>query len=259
MNEAIVFLTHLREPRILRHFERLKLESGLDTFLHYDEPSTRWRCPPRHAQLEKTSRAIDLGYTDLAFIPPMVALVDRYEFLWHVEYDVDFAGHWGDFFARTRGRNVDLLSTTIQSRAENPRWRHWRWAKGPSDFPERLHLKTFHPIMRCSKRMLKAYVHELFSGEWEGHTESLLPSIAAYRGFSIEDLGRGEVYTNSALDPHLSPGTFVWLPWKTTYYHEAPNDFERGFLHHPIKTDPRFTKRVTSHLLRMAHFARLLP
>ena len=202
---------------------------------------------------------IEGGYTDLAFIPPMVALLDRYEHVWHVEYDVDFAGHWGDFFARTRGSSADLLSTTIQSRAENPRWRHWRWVKGPNDFPERRQLKTFHPIMRCSKRMIEAYVNEVLSGEWEGHTESLLASIAVYRGFAIEDLGRGEVYTNSALDRHLSPGTFVWLPWKRAYYHEEPNGFERGFLHHPIKPDPSFAKRVTSHLLRMAHFARLLP
>ena len=131
--------------------------------------------------------------------------------------------------------------------------------KGPKDFPERRQLKTFHPIMRCSKRMIEAYVNEVLSGEWEGHTESLLASIAVYRGFAIEDLGRGEVYTNSALDRHLSPGTFVWLPWKRAYYHEEPNGFERGFLHHPIKPDPSFAKRVTSHLLRMAHFARLLP
>ena len=104
-----------------------------------------------------------------------------------------------------------------------------------------------------------AYVNEVLSGEWEGHTESLLPSIAVYRGFAIEDLGRNEVYTNSALDRHLSPGTFVWLPWKRANYHEEPNGFEHGFLHHPIKPDPPFAKRVASHLMRMAHFARLLP
>ena len=82
MTEAIVFLTHSREPRILRHFERLEREAGIDTFLHCDEPSQRWHCPPRYAQMAETGQAVDGGYTDLAFIPPMVALlVDRIQHL----------------------------------------------------------------------------------------------------------------------------------------------------------------------------------
>ena len=96
--------------------------------------------------------------------------------------------------------------------------------------------------------MIDVYQEALSTGEWSGHYEFLLPTIARAHGLRIEDIGgtgpfvpwrrRRRNYLNVAKDVLLSPGTFVWRPSMTAYFHEDDTAFtQRAMLYHPIKAD----------------------
>jgi hypothetical protein len=101
--------------------------------------------------------------------------------------------------------------------------------------------------MRLSRRFLKAYVRETARRDWQGHSEYTIPTIAAWRGFTIADIGgkgefcpqcrHGRNYTNSPEDPYsLSPGTFVFLPRRYAYFNDNSADFPQpDMLYHPVK------------------------
>jgi hypothetical protein len=234
---AAVFLTHERGRRILRHYDRLKREAGIDTFLHFDEPNSRWDCAVRIGEMNRLGRSISSGFTDLAFVPALSSR-EGFDYVWYVEFDVDFAGAWGDFFALTKESKADFLATTIQTKDGSPDWIHWKWFECPPEVRKTDYRRCFCPIMRCSTRMLATYMREVGSGRWRGHTEALLPTIALHNGLIVEDMHQWGVYTNSPDDPMLSPGTMVWRPHWPRYFHEDPTYFERGRLYHPVKPAP---------------------
>ena len=127
MNAAGIFFTHVRTPRVRRHFRRLVAESSAEVTWHfifnpdagarpkapfaYDDPADvmagRYRAMERNGGVQG-------GYLDTALIPCLRAL--RADHLWVMEYDVDFAGRWDDLFAPFAGNDSDLLTTTLMYR-----------------------------------------------------------------------------------------------------------------------------------------------
>jgi len=211
-----------------------------------DEENT---LPIRFAEKMRRGGTITPGFTDLAYMPALLSpQLSAYEYIWMSEYDVDFAGHWRDFFLPLLGSQADLIGTTFYPQAECPGWCHWAWFEAPDVVASRHYIRSFNPIVRFSRRMLNAYVAAVQEKGWRGHTEALFPAIASYNGFTIEDLGgtgpftpealRGKNYLNTpSRDGYLTPGTFVHAPATlTAYFHEAAEQFHpRGYLYHPVK------------------------
>ncbi|TPN89443.1 hypothetical protein FJ988_00550 [Mesorhizobium sp. CU3] len=253
---AGIFITHVLNDRIQAHFDRLCRETReiMDWRLVHnpwtlsdlvagrgeveiDESSARVRQAMKNERLQ-------MGYMDIVLFP--LARSANREFVWVLEYDVDFAGRWLDFFQQFSSNDADLLTTTINTRRRDPRWTFWDSANGPCR--KSLFTRAFLPIMRVSRRLLDVYEEALSTGEWSGHYEFLVPTIARARGLRIEDIGgsgpfvpwrrRRRNYLNRAKDPYLSPGTFVWRPSMTAYFHEDDTAFtQRAMLYHPIKAD----------------------
>jgi len=253
---AGIFITHVLNDRIQAHFDRLRRETEeiIDWQLAYN-PWTlsdliagrgEFKIDPASVRVRQAidNGRLPMGYMDVVLFP-LVKSANR-EFVWVLEYDVDFAGRWLDFFQQFSSNGADLLTTTLNTRRRDPRWAFWSTANGPC--PKSRHTRGFLPIMRVSRRLVDTYEQALSTGEWSGHYEFLVPTIARVHGLRTEDIGgngpfvpwrrRRRNYLNVAKDPYLSPGTFVWRPSMMAYFHEDDTAFtQRDMLYHPIKAD----------------------
>jgi len=256
LRPAGLFVTHVDTPRVRAHFNRLCRETAgfIDWHFLYNDgnrPAPRWdvktrspedMMPARFRQMVKNEGIMN-GHQDPLIIPCVLALGRRY--VWVMEYDVDFAGPWGDFFGLYRDDQTDLLTTTLTTPTIEPDWHHWSTARYPADLRPAQMRRDFHPIMRLSRRFAETYCAAMCDDSWGGHWEFLFATVAEYHGLSVRDLqyggarhGIGPTYTNTPNDLRLLPGTFVWRPFRDAYFHEKPDDFaEIGRLYHPIKTD----------------------
>lgn len=254
--QAGIFVTHVLNHRIQAHFDRLRRET--EEIIDWQFAYNPWtlsdlvagrgefeidRTPARLRQAMDNGQ-LSMGYMDIVLFP--LARSANREFVWVLEYDVDFAGRWLDFFQQFSNNGADLLATTLNTRRRDRRWTFWGTANGPC--PKSLFTRAFMPIMRVSRRMIDVYQEALSTGEWSGHYEFLLPTIARAHGLRIEDIGgtgpfvpwrrRRRNYLNTAKDPHLAPGTFVWRPSMTAYFHEDHTAFkQQAMLYHPVKAD----------------------
>jgi hypothetical protein len=268
MDQAIVFVTHIGGERIQRHYLRLQSETlGLlpaylcvhhttqshiaTTFLpaHFRVDDSRMKAalPVRFGDMQIRGKGLLPGFMDLIHMAVMLdPELDRYGYIWIIEYDVDFSGTWRCFFSQAMTSSADFLATTIFPRSQTTDFIHWSWFKVPGFLPEKRHLRSFHPIFRFSRRMIHFYKATVEDGTWGGHTESLYPTIAAYRGLQIEDLGgRGPFFPKHASSSYyvntprgdLAPGTFVYRPVEhDSYFHEDPSTFRHpDYLYHPVK------------------------
>lgn len=252
-----LFVTHKQCDRIERHFQRLKDETGAifswervfnGASLHRPEVSF----PYRPASKELPSRYKDYrrhgglmgGRLDVLLLPLIVA--SQGDYVWVMEYDVDYSGHWSEFFGQFRESKADLLSTTVVSYEDSRDWFYWPSAQPPADVAQSFWLRAFHPIMRISRRFALWYCEEMRRSDWRGHYEYTLPTAASWGGFQVEDLGgegalcppsrRGRNYQNTPDCEFLSPGTFVWRPSWHSYFHESPESFAQpNLLYHPVK------------------------
>lgn len=268
--QALVFLTHRQDQSVLRHFLRLRQETKdvLASFLCVHE---RCSISPENAlkadftvQLQEAARLLpgryalfqqsgthrfENGFCDLLYVPVLMSShLAMYEYVWLIEYDVDYAGHWSRFFFEAAKSRADFLGTTIFSREQCPSWLHWRWFSAPEDVMADVHLRSFTPIVRFSRRMLERYIETVRDPHWGGHHEALYPTIARRYGLSIQDIGgtgpycppewQAKHYSNNPRRINLTPGTFVFRPVRSDkYYHEVPDQFaESNFLYHPVKT-----------------------
>lgn len=204
--------------------------------------------PRRFRQMKEKNLTYNRGFPDLAYMPALLdARLEPYAYIWLVEYDVDWTGHWAHFFERTMGSTADLLGTTIFPRSQSENWYHWNWFSTPAEVESKCQTRSFLPIARFSRGLLDLYVRAMETGLWRGHTEALYPTIALHHGLLIEDLGsqgpycperwRKKNYVNTPMDWSLSPGTFVSAPvLHNAYFHEMPVAFGRpNFLYHPVK------------------------
>ncbi|MDX8534059.1 hypothetical protein RFM41_22165 [Mesorhizobium sp. VK25A] len=253
---AGIFITHVLNDRIQAHFDRLRSETR--EIIDWQFAYNPWTLGDLVAgrgefEIDRTSvrvrqavnnGSLSSGYMDIVLFS-LVKSANR-EFVWVLEYDVDFAGRWLDFFQQFSNNSADLLTTTLNTRRRDPRWAFWNSANGPC--PKSRFTRAFMPIMRVSRRFIGTYEEALSTGKWSGHYEFLVPTIARVHGLRIEDIGgtgpfvpwrrRRRNYLNVAKDALLSPGTFVWRPSMTAYFHEDDTAFKRrAMLYHPIKAD----------------------
>jgi hypothetical protein len=255
-----IFVTSRDEPRIREHFRRLQKQTEGLLDLNYivnksdfPEPecslsyvSPKKIMPRRMQRMLENGGMYEGGFVDVLVVPLALAL--KNEFVWIIEYDVDFSGDWGDFFRQFETDRSDVLTTSLITRAQSLEWVHWETARPPPEVPQSQHLRSYNPIMRLSQRFLKAYVRETARRDWSGQYEYTIPTIANCRGYTIADIGgkgefcprcrHGRNYTNSPEeDPYsLSPGTFVFLPRRYVYFSENSADFPQAdMLYHPVK------------------------
>jgi hypothetical protein len=271
---AGIFLTHRESPRIRRHFERLVAESGdLVTwhlvFSHdayprpeapfaYDDPAAVM--PARYRAMEEHG-GVQGGYLDTLLVPVLrgLAAAERADRLWVIEYDVDFAGRWGDLFGRFADDDADLLTTTLMFRHEQPKWPWWRTAAAPAGVPEERWVRSLNPLMRLTVPLLEAYAAAGADPSWKGHYEFTLPTVAREAGLRVEDFG-GEgsfvppgrersVYVGKSPAGRPPDLTFGFRPVRDHYFHEQPDDFEQpGLLYHPVKANVPVWTRETMNV-----------
>jgi hypothetical protein len=256
-----IFLTHQRSPRIQRHFQRLVKESGHLVTWHfvfshdtgarphapfaYEDPaqvlSARYRAMVAHGGVQG-------GYLDTLLIPVLRALPADHS--WVFEYDVDYAGRWGDLFAQFADNDADLLTSTLMYRSEQPRWNHWSRAQAPDWVGEDQMVRSLNPLMRVSRRLLNTYAVAMADEQWQGHYEFTLPTSALVSGARIEDLGnegsftpperRSRIYVGKSATGRREGSTFGFRPVRERYFHESPDSFETpGMVYHPVKPGVR--------------------
>lgn len=283
LDQAIVFVTHRQSERIVRHFERLCAETHglLASFLCVHETSPAERrvisgengrkaslapdfhigaergqriLPQRFAQMRRSHRFYNSGFTDLTYMPALSSSdLNAYDYVWVVEYDVDFAGNWRNFFGSFMGSRADFLGANLYPRRIEDDWVQWSWFRTPAEVPYQQHVRSFIPIIRLSRRMISLYIEVMQSDLWQGHTEALYPTIALHYGLTISDLGgegpfcpeqwRGKNYHYNKA---YRLGTFIHAPpVQFCYFHENPDGFlERNSLYHPVKVDMSLRARA---------------
>jgi hypothetical protein len=252
-----IFLTHRESPRVRGHFERLVAESkGLVTwhfvFSHdaYPRPEAPFTyadpaevMPLRYRAMEQHG-GVQGGYLDTLIVPVLGGL--DAEHLWMCEYDVDFAGHWSDLLRPSADREADLLTTTVMYRHEQPKWPWWRGAGAPAGVPPETWVRSLNPLMRVSRPLLDAYSAAMADGQWTGHYEFTLATVASAAGLRIEDFGgkgsfvppgrERSVYVGKSPAGRPDDLTFGFRPVRPSYFHEEPSEFETpGLLYHPVK------------------------
>jgi hypothetical protein len=264
---AGIFLTHHDSPRIRRHFARLVEESGSLVTWHlvvshdvfprpeapfaYDDPA---EVLPLRYRLMEEHGGVQGGYLDTLVVPVLRGLDGDH--VWLFEYDVDFAGRWGDLFARFTDNEADLLTTTVMYRHQQPTWVPWRIARAPAHIPQERWVRSLNPLIRASRRLLDVYVAAMADEAWRGHYEFTLPTAALEAGLLIEDLG-GEgsfvppgrersVYVGKSPAGRPTDLTFGFRPVRHDYFHEKPEAFEQpGLVYHPVKPGiPAWTRHT---------------
>jgi hypothetical protein len=241
-----LFLTSATDDRVIRQFERLRAEARdyVDVYLVVN-PSSLPVVPglnaeelmPRRWKAMLANRYMIPGYLDMIWMP--LGLMAPYPYVWMIEFDVDYAGDWGQFFTQFKRNRADLLTTSLIRLADDPGWDHWEALRAPAAVDAADWHRDFHPIMRLSQRFMRAYVDQMRSPDWGGHHEFTIPTLAIHLGMRVQDIGAGGLnYTNTPLDPDLSPGSLIYRPPRTAYFHERPDTFDQPrMLYHPVKPD----------------------
>jgi hypothetical protein len=209
---------------------------GVDFFIR---PSDRKRVTPSRDALAARSGILSTFADRNIFVAARHPLLSTYDRIWFLEYDVDFAGDWGSFFADFAGPGPDLLMTRLRTRPDDPRWVHWRWFQAPAEMPVERHIAGMHAIVRMTRPLIDALHIEFEGDKWNGHAESLIPSIAAHSGFSIGDINNTGEFAADPKGRHWAP---VWaFRFKPAiggrYYATAPRNFLPGRLYHPVKPE----------------------
>jgi hypothetical protein len=139
---AAIFLTHIEDERIFGSFQRIQRQamSFVDVYLCKNDPAAPYRsklgrspnscklvCDARDSisarvqQMLADDSGLIPGYCDLAYLPAAISPdLAAYEYVWVIEYDVDFAGHWSTLFASVHDSRADLLTTTLYPMADCP-------------------------------------------------------------------------------------------------------------------------------------------
>ncbi|MDX6805555.1 hypothetical protein [Terrihabitans rhizophilus] len=250
MSQAVLFLTHLRTPRVLAHFERLRAEAGpvLPVFLGADD-TAHVQLPPPGPQADfqvcvEATQAMFPGLypdyapgrTDLIFLTMLMdPRLRAFDHVWIMEYDVDYSGDWSEFFKGFENRRGDLVATRITHRSRHSTWFHWRDFASPPSVPESRHIYAFMPMVRLSRAFITAYIEARRRDLWQGHYEAILPSFALDAGFHIVDMGYGP-YGSFFRRRLYRRRTFRFRPARPNYFHEVPAQFPlRSVLYHPVK------------------------
>jgi hypothetical protein len=156
-------VTSRDEPQIKAHFRRLQKQTERLLDLSYIvnrsdlpepdcslSPASPQKIMPRRMRRMLENGGIYGGFVDVLFVPLALAL--KNEFVWIIEYDVDFSGDWRDFFRQFETDRSDVLTTSLVTRVNSLEWVHWETARPPPEVPQSQYLRSFNPIMRLSRR-----------------------------------------------------------------------------------------------------------
>ncbi len=258
-------LTHRWTASIERHIARFRAEAGEALPVYHvhslpsDDAALPEGCVPDivvrpsdaagilpHRVSYAERQGVWFGSADRFILPAMLGALNQHDHVWLVEYDVDYAGHWADFFRSAGQSRGDYLATNIRRRSKDPDWVFWQTLHIPKSAAGAKEIASFHPIARFSRPFLRAYLQAVGQEGWEGHTEALYPTIAAHAGLEVVDLGgRGPFVPRGWAERHyratvhpavLSTGFGYRPPVSYWYFHDAPETFpDRDWLHHPVK------------------------
>jgi hypothetical protein len=254
--QCVMFVTDSDSPRILRHFDRLAVESPFPAFLcfpgnidpqrngivlDYRSASTRFR-------FRRSTRAADQprpflpGTVDLLWLEAINKVLQRgaFEFFWFLEYDVDFSGCWSSFFNAFSDNSSDLIATHTARRHSNSKWMWWKGFNPTSELTIDHHRKAFFPVVRLSLPFVRALSDFYDSKQSHGHHEALLPTICSYFGMAIEDIGRdsasGQRVNWIGSNAHGATFRVDLKGMPTSYFEENPQGFDRSnVIWHPVK------------------------
>jgi hypothetical protein len=254
---VVLFSSHLIGDTVLARLQKLRTEAPAnhDVFFYYDETrlshkqATRVAGPalghgshdwPRYKRACSYFPDKIPGNEDGMLLSAFHRL-PAYDNYWYLEYDVVYSGHWGNFFENFANNPADMLSTSIARHDRIPDWPPWKSLELPDGIvlPRQQWLRSFNPVLRLSRTALETLSSEYQQYGWAGHSECVVPTVLAYRGLRIEDIGGdGEFvppgrenrhYRNNWLSRSLTPGTFVFRPAMSS---AGP---EPNLLWHPVK------------------------
>lgn len=258
----MLFLTHTLHEHAVARYRRLEREAPADhdVLLAFDattaDPETRAAAERvagdalhrfRFPLLETTGYPRPwAGDNDERLVPGNIGLLlldlhrahERWDRYWLIEYDVAFTGDWSTFLEHFRDSDGALLGTTLQPRSVLPGFHWWDALRTPGAVDPPGPLRGFFPVMRVSRKGLRALDHAYSEG-WSGHLEVVLPTALRHYGLEIEDVGgegpfvrpgnENRFYTNTPWRTGLGPGTFIYRPPR-----RWPG-LRRDKLWHPVK------------------------
>lgn len=176
---------------------------------------------------------------------PLLALARRHPQVqqwWLIEADVDYTGHWGEFFAGFAHDESDLLATHLRPYAQVPGWFWWPSLKVPARLISLQQLRVcasriFLPVSRFSARAL-ATVDAAHAQGWRGHSECLIPTALRHAGLSVADLLHAQTcYEGTEQDAmpqaDARQSTVRWRPPISAQ--EIVSRGRRPLLFHPLK------------------------
>ncbi|HUR89409.1 MAG TPA: hypothetical protein VMZ74_10015, partial [Ramlibacter sp.] len=257
---AIVFLAHFWSEAAALRFERLRRESSAaaDCFLllQDDDPQVLAHWQSRLQEIGAAHALVRFSAATLAtqlglryfgmrqvmsnthFPLLQFSHSHRYAYYWQVEYDVEYRGAWGDFFAARRPSEASLIAAHFHNWSEWPEWFWWPSLSTPAGAavgPQNLY-KAFMPVARFSQRALHD-IEQAHRQGWMGHYEVIVPTVLLMNGHNLEDLNvRGACYIPGFQDP------IPLLPLQSTIRARPPVSLvefrtraQGALLFHPVK------------------------
>lgn len=256
---AVLFLTHFFDKNIETLYSKIRKDcsENHDVFLAFDcsnHVSNRLKqvsqsekffwSPKDYSKFnypKKTSKAAaEWFYNCLDLVPMLFSeRYPHYEYIWSIEYDVQFSGSWSTCLDYFIDNTSDLLATSITRYDRIPNWYLWKTLSSPMyALNHKKMVRAFLPFYRISKRGLSALNLSYRKG-CAGHYEAAVASILSCHNLKIEDIGgtgeftdqknRNRFYTSSPLNDDLSPGSFAYRP----FIEKMGSDTDK--LWHPVK------------------------
>ena len=230
--QCALFLTSTTDERVIKQFKRLRAQAQdhVDVYLVVNSsplpvvasPDAEELMPLRFAAMMANGFMVP-GYVDLIWMP--LGLAAPYPYVWMIEFDVDYAGDWGQFFAQFRRNRADLLTTSLTRLVDDPGWDHWETIRAPATVDAADWRRDFHPIMRLSQRFMRAYVSQMRSPDWAGHHEFTISHARDAFGHASRRYWRwrNQLYQHSARS--RSRSRIVYLSTgKDRLFPRAPGD-----------------------------------
>lgn len=264
---AIVFVSHTAHKSVIDRFRKLKREARPqdDVYFLYDVTDATSEDQQRAQRVaeEQLRSFVQSHVTDIDYINPWAdptrqglvpgnvdllflyfsQIEPKYSYYWFIEYDVAYTGTWSRLFQAFENSTADIIGTTLYSYEYNPDWHWWQSLETVPEIDRSQWHRGFFPIIRLSQKMLDL-VDQGYQDGWSGHAETVLPTLACYRGLDIEDIGGNgpyvrennlnRFYTNCPDNKDLSPGTFIYRPAR------PQPGLLSGKLWHPVKPNCGF-------------------
>jgi hypothetical protein len=256
---ALIFLAHNTSPRTLSALEKLRSEKP-DNFTlfpifdvtkklcashllpadslcaEFSEITRELQYPGKIAQ-SKISNSFYPGCQDLILMW-FFRKYPSFDFYWFVEYDVNYTGHWNDFFKDFITNDSSMLATTIFRYDFRPSWNHWKDLKVAPSINKKNYIRALCCIARYSRTAFLCLNREYQKG-YSGHFECLIPTLLQACNLTIEDFGGdGEFVKQSNINKYYfnNPKIMGLLPGSFTAVKNSFNpELHPPLLQHPVK------------------------